>query len=517
MSKSKSNQGFSKFLWVIVLLGVGLGCQITSPRPASWAGTPTAEALGTVFALTQNSYDQADFIKTLSTATPISSLTPTTTLTATPALNKSGAWLLYPASNGKALLAHQINSGEIIEINLPEPIITADLMTGLSPDNQSLFVRAGSVMNAEEFALYQVDLTSFTVNRLTSLMSITLQRQVVNQEGSRAVDALAYVSRPDGLAWSPDGRFLAFTAALNNDNSDLYVYDTFNQRIDRVNFFLSQNASPIWSPTGEWLLSQEHDLNSLQNQEWQSVLVTGLIAPSFILVDNLFQPPKDSLEEVFVGWLNENIFISYSLTNQGARYLRSVSLHNLKENLIFEETFKSVAVDPTSKAMVFILSYEQAIPLGQDGGVYRFSFDGNAYQILQEGQWDQLYWGQAGFFIASGSLGILLINPNGEHMLLPNQDYASISPDGNWVIAWNVDRPGQPGAHLFQVNNNASLQTLITERVENIIWQPDSKAFFIQSEGTLYHFTFPNLKPAIISVDLPKDTPIPMVWVDENF
>jgi Tol biopolymer transport system component len=76
------------------------------------------------------------------------------------------------------------------------------------------------------------------------LLSLPLQRQVVNQEGTRAADALEVVTRPDGLAWSPDGRFLAFNAALNNDNSDLYVLDTLNDRIDRANRFLSQNTSP---------------------------------------------------------------------------------------------------------------------------------------------------------------------------------------------------------------------------------------------------------------------------------
>ena len=116
-------------------------------------------------------------------------------------------------------------AGVTLEISLPEPIIVSDLVNGLSPDGHTLIVRAGSPLNTDEFALYRIDLPSTTVTKLTPLLSLTVQRKIVNQEGTRAFDTLRAVSREDGLAWSPDGTYLAFTAALNVTSSDLYLWN----------------------------------------------------------------------------------------------------------------------------------------------------------------------------------------------------------------------------------------------------------------------------------------------------
>ncbi len=516
MSKRKFHHGITRVLLGVMLFGVGMACQLTSPRPASWAGTPTAEAQKTIFALTQSSIGSTRFVftPTVSATLPPSS---TATFTATPVPTKKtkGPWLIYPASHGTALSVRELDTGTAFEIPLPEPILIGDLITGRSPEGHKLFIRAGSVMNAEELALYQIDLYSFEVNRVTPLLSIKLQRQIVNQEGTRAVDAFATVTRPDGLAWSPDGRFLAFSAALNNDNSDLYIYDTFNKRVTRVNFFLTQNASPTWGPTSKWLISQELENNLPDGQDGYATLVTGLIAPGFILIDQIYQPPVNSLEEVFIGWLNESIFICYSLTSSGPANLRSINVNRLQENIIFEGPFQGVAFDTDSKTLALLLTFEQAIPLGMNGGIYRISLDDNSPQIQQEGNWGQLYVDPTGVLIASGSSGILIFNPTSESTFFPGFNQASLSPDKNWLIAWNNNKINKGGAQLFQVNNNTPLQTLASGHVENVFWRPDSKAFFIQSEGFLYHFVFPGLKPYIFSDDLPKETAVPLIWVEQ--
>lgn len=512
----RSNPRITRIFWVIVLLSIGLACQVTSPKPASWSGTPTAEAQKTALALTQNIYSEVSFVYTPTLeATPLPSATAALSLTSTPSTHKTrGPWLIYPASNGKAILAHEVDSGEIIEISLPEPIIFSDLLTGISSDGHSLIIRAGSVMNAEEFALYQIDIPTFKATRLTALMSISLQRQIVNQESDKALDTLSHLTRPDSLSWSPDGRFLAFNAALDNDNADLYVFDNLNKQIKRVNFLLTQNASPTWDPTGKWLISQELDNDQPNNEVRRAKLVTGLIAPNFILVDRLYQPAAESQEEVFVGWLNENIFISYSLTQTGAKNLRNVHLQNLQENLIFETSFQEVAFDPSTKSLVFILTYDQAIPQGLNGGIYHFSFEDNTQKIVQEGQWHQLFWDQAGYFVATGEAGVLIFTPDGDSILLAGQNNACLSPDGTWVIAWNNALIDEPAAQLYQSGSNAPLQTLITDHVENVLWQPDSKGFFIRSQNKFYNYVFPSLKAKQVSSNLPEGAFVPIIWVD---
>jgi len=515
MPKPKMKQVRLRLAWAMVLfLATGMACQLTSPRPASWSGTPTAEAWGTAIALTQSAISGPDYVFTPTVPTLLPDSTSTPTPSPTPLTEAEGPWLVFPAPGGNALHAYDIYAETTIEISLPEPILTGDLLRGRSPDGRTLAIRAGSVLNAEELALYQVDLTSFEVTKVTPLLSLNLQRQVVNQEGTRAVDALEVVTRPDGLAWSPDGRFLAFNAALNNDNSDLYVLDTLNDRIDRANRFLSQNTSPLWAPGGNWLISQELEIDRPAENDWRATFVTGLLIPSLINVDTVYQPPAASLEEVFVGWLNENIFISYSLTKDGPRMLRTVGTDDLKESVIIEGAFQQVAFDSETATIAFSLSYESAIPLGLSGGIYRILPESTVYHLQQGGSWDRLSWDPTGMFVAAGSQGVTLFTTSGDSLLLPGQGNARPSPNGNWLIAWGDGENSTAGARLYQSNSNSPLQTLIPGPVETIFWQPDSQSFFIQSEGALYHFVFPGLRPKTIAEEIPQDGPIEMLWVE---
>lgn len=506
---------------VLLLLAVGMACQLTSPRPASWAGTPTAEARITSIALTQAALrGEAGYVFTPTIPTPEVEATLTPTLTPTPQVQANGPWVVFAVPNGARLAAYDINTKVTIEIDVPEPIIADDLNHGYAPNQRALYIRAGSALNTEELALYQIDLPAcepscngFEVSRISPLLSISLQRQIVNQEGTRAFDALTMVTRPDGLAWSPDGRFLAFTAALNNETSDLYVFDTLNNRVDRVNRYISQNASPVWAPDSSWLISQELTHNPYV-EDWRATVVAGLLIPSFINQDNIYTPPTNSREEVFVGWRNVETFISYSLTVDGPQLLRQVTSDRLQESIIYEGRFKQVAFDPGSGVLAFILSHDSAIAQGMSGGIYLLLPGSTALQLQQGGNWDTLTWDPAGMFVAAGLQGVTMFTPEGESLFLPDQGNASLSPNGNWLIAYGDGEQSASGARLHQSASNHPLQTLLEDRVESLFWQPDSRGFFIQSEGVMYHFVFPGLKPIEVTNGLPTDKALEYIWVD---
>ncbi len=494
---------------ILLVLGTGLACQLTSPRPASWAGTPTAEARETAMALTQQAVSGFEYVFTPTVPTIIPEHTPTLTVTPTPhAETMNGPWLVYPAPDESGLHAFDIGADAILEIGLPEPILMADLVRGRSPDGRVVILRAGSPLNTDELALYQVSLPSFETEKISPLLSITVQRKIVNEEGTRAFDALTAVTRPDGLAWSSDGRFLAFTAALNNETSDLYVLDTLNNRVDRLNGLFTQNASPLWAPGSNWLITQELE-NDRQGDGWRSELVSGLRVPNFDSQNTIYLPRPGTKEEVFVGWLNVHTFLSYSLTEDGPQLLRQVNVEDLKDSLIFEGLFQEVASDPGSGTLAFILSYEDAIPHGLSGGVYRMVPDSPVQYLQQAGNWDHLSWDPGGMFVAAGSQGVSMFTPDGDSMLFPNEEHVRLSANGNWMIAW-----GSTGARLYQSNNTYPLQTLIEGPVETLFWQPDSKAFYIQSAGSLYRFVFPGLRPIEIASGLPEDIALEMIWVE---
>ena len=502
-----------KWVWMALLLGgASLACRLTSPTPTAWSGTPSEEArdaTGTAFTLTQN----AQIDTATQTPTPMIPTTESFTPTVQPTVTVDGPWLVLPAANAKALIAYDLDAKVVIEIPLPEPIIFSDLVRGLSPDGHTLVVRAGSELNTDELGIYQIDLPSGTVTQLTPLLSITNQRKLVNEEGSRVFQTLEAVTREDGLAWSPDSRYLAFIAALEYNSADLYVLDLEKDRIDRLNGVYSQCASPFWAPASNWLVTQElGDFNT--ETGWRSEAVFGLHFPGYDDQNTLYLPAKGCQEEVFLGWANAQSFLSYSRTAASLVALRQVNVETLSVGVIYSEAFSQAAFDPDSGAVAIMLNETQAAVQGKISGVYLRKAESAVFDLLQAGSWSALDWGTGGVFVASGQQGVSVITPEGNAILLSGESGLSISPSGNWMIGWGDGETRASGARLYQSPNGNLLQSLTDLQVTAVYWQPDSKAFFLLAEGTLYQVAFPGLNLEEITSDYPDGQALEMLWVN---
>lgn len=497
---------------ICVILLTSLACRLTAAAPASWAGTPTAQA--------RNATNTA-FVSTLEAAVTDDpnfqvTTTPTpnaTTATPQPTVIEDGPWLVFPAPESGMIQAYDVEAGILSEINLPEPIIVADLVNGLSPNGQILIVRAGSASVTDELGLYQVDLMSGATTKLTPLLSLDVQRKIINETGTRAFDTLRAVTREDSLAWSPDGRYLAFAAALNTTSSDLYVWDPEKDRIDRLNGLYSHSASPFWSRGSNWLVSQ--DLGEYSEETgWRVEAVSGLQIPGFNIQSTLYLPAAGSQGEVFVGWLNAQTFMSYSLTSSGPTALRQVNNETHKVNLTHAGTFEQAAVDPNTGAFAYSLDAESAAGTTLVGGVYLRTPGSASPNLMRAGEWSSLSWDPGGMFIASGPQGLLAFTPDGQSIHLPDERKARLSPSGNWIVAWGTLEGGDAGARLYQSPSGTRLQTLTDLPVSDLLWQPDSKGFFILAGGSLYQLVFPGLNPLEIASGFSEDQAMVISWAE---
>ena len=499
-------------IFFLLILGIGLACQLTSPTPASWSRTPTARARGltsTAILLTQAARSDDDFFGT-PTQIPVK---PTLTVTHQPNIPVDGPWLLYPGPAGDALHAFDLEARKITAVELPQPIYWEDLKHGLSPDGRKLFIRAGSPTETDQLALYEINLLSGESTKVTPLLTLLLQRRIVNQQGTRAFDVLEVVTRPDGLAWSPDSRYLAFCAALDNQSTDLYLYDSLNNRISRVNGLATHNATPMWGLDSNWLVSQE--LNKTTTDRWRSENVSGFTIPGFDDQNTFYLPGLESQEEVFVGWLNTQNFIAYSQTSEGPSTLRRVNAVDFESSVILQGNFDAAALDPDSQTLVISLSNENATPKGKVAGVYLLKPDDVDFQLLRGGFWADLSWDPGGMFLASGKQGLFAFNPDGQSMVLPGETRAIFSPIGNWMVAWGEGGGSQVGARLYQPPSIHPLQSLTENDVQTVFWQPDSKAFFLQSQGELYQLAFPGLQFNRIEDGFPEDEALILAWMTE--
>ncbi len=504
----------SNWIGIIFLLaGVSLACRLTSPTPAAWSGTPSAEArnaTNTAFALTQDAKSGSE------TQTPTIAQTATTepfTPTVRSTAPIDGPWLVFPAVDANALIAYDLDAKVMIEIMLPEPIITSDLGCGLSPDGHTLVVRAGSEFNTDELGIYRIDLPSGTVTQLTPLLSITNQRKLVNEEGSRVFQTLEAVTREDGLAWSPNGRYLAFIAALEYNTADLYVLDLEKGRLERLNGVYSQSASPFWSPGSNWLVTQElEDFDA--DLGWRSESVTGLRFPGYDGQNTLYLPARGSIEEVFLGWANAHSFLSYSRMPVNMMTLRQVDVDTLSVRLIYAEAFSQAAFDPETGALALVLDETQALDQGKLSGVYLRTAGSAVFELQQAGAWSALSWDTGGVFVASGQQGVSVITPEGNAILLTGESSLSVSPSGNWMIGWGDGEKKDSGARLYQGPSGNLLQSLTDLKVTSVYWQADSKAFFLLAEGTLYRVAFPGLNLEEVTAGYPSGQPLELVWVE---
>lgn len=497
---------------VLALALAGMACRLTSPTPASWSGTPTAEALEATNAAINLTQQAAVGAETEAgpalTATDLPS-----TATPKPTVPVDGPWAVFPAPSPGLLWAYDLDAGVTLEIALPEPIFAEDLVSGLSPDGHTLIVRAGSATNTDELALYWIDLPSTTVTKITPLLSLTVQRKIINQEGTRAFDTLRAITREDGLAWSPDGRYLAFTAALDFTSSDLYLWNAQTGSIERLNGLYSHSASPFWSPGGNWLISQELDQYS-EETGWRSEVVYRLSFPSFNAQSALYLPAAGSQGEVFLGWLNAQTLMSYSRTASGPVELRQVNIETAQESVLLAGAFQLAALDPNSASYAFALDEEQALARSMLNGVYFVAEDSGVKALQMVGDWDALSAAPGGMFIASGTKGLIGFSTGGGNFTLAGERMASISPSGSWMVAWGSAEGGQAGARLYQSPSGRMLQKLTDLSVQAVAWEPDSTGFFMLAEGGLYHLAFPELALDLIAEGLDPAQALKLAWVE---
>ena len=59
------------------------------------------------------------------------------------------------------------------------------------------------------------------------------------------------------LAWSPDGRWLAYVAVADNLMRRVHLYSVDDQRVTTATTDRFETYSPAWSPDGKWLYVHE--------------------------------------------------------------------------------------------------------------------------------------------------------------------------------------------------------------------------------------------------------------------
>jgi hypothetical protein len=470
----------------IVLLLASLACSLAAPTPAAWVLTPTARARAAAETILAGTRQAAEATLPV-TVTPSVTAQPTVTPTLPPSqLTTAGPWLLYLAQQGDQLVARNADGSAPLHLEIPPLLDAQDIKNGQAPDAVHLAVRAARQPDYSDLALYLIELPSGRVRFLTPLFDSTLQQQVSGSTNLPVTAAV--VMRPDSLSWSPDGRYLAFTAALDGPSSDLYLYDNRDGSIRHLTSGSNQAASPHWSPDGQWIITQE-----LETGKDGTIRPTSVWAVKTLWSElrKLYTPPTDSLLEVFVGWHNPQTLLLYSTNLLGGFNLRQLDLEMLKETPVLDGSFTQAAFDPHSETFLLDVAESRQPPLLP--GLYLLPF-GSEPLAVEAGGWEWLAWdNRQQRFMAGSRQAAAVIDLPGTIQMIKNEDHCTFSYNAAWLACWSEDL-NRSGLRLYTPAGTL-LQRITEAPVAQIAWQPDASTLIYISQGQLFQAGFPNLAP----------------------
>ena len=112
-------------------------------------------------------------------------------------------------------------------------------------------------------------------------------------------------------AWSPDGRYLAFVAAIDGPTSDLYLYDSQDKTTRRISSGPNQAAEPVWSPAGNGVLHAEMSYFPTSSEpyyySYEALWWAPLSGNGLTRFVDLTMP--DTAWPYFVGWASDQRFL----------------------------------------------------------------------------------------------------------------------------------------------------------------------------------------------------------------
>lgn len=470
---------------LVVLIAASLACTFSSPTPVAWSLTPTDSPVTATGPAT----------RVFTQRTP--TLQPTSAGTALPAPTKAqaGPWLVFARSQGQEVAAVQPDGNAVASVTLPSALLSAsDLHDGASSTSGWLAVRVGQPGQAS-FSLALIHLPEGKLEQVTPLTSSEVADTIQQASPEQPSQTAQALSQPHTLAWSPDGRYLAFIAAIDGPSTDVYLLDTQNQKIQRLTRGSNQAATPLWSPDSLWVITQEVERFDADGR-WK-VTAVWAAATDHHETRRLYTPPSNSTGEVFLGWSTSETLVSYTRAPDAGRTVREVPLSTRYINLVYAGPFDQVAYDPASKQLAFTETLETGAELGLGPGLYLIpAYKGQPRSVLA-GDWSGLSWAAAARqFMASSATTLLMTTPAGELTLFPSENRAMFSADGQWVAGWG-DQP-QPGVRLYQPGGQL-MQTISHDPAQQLIWAPGSREFFFLSDEKLYHVAFPLLAPTLVS------------------
>lgn len=287
---------------------------------------------------------------------------------------------------------------------------------------------------------------------------------------------------PAAQSWSPDGRLLALTGAMDGAFTDVYVFDPSGGGLTRLSERLGESFYPTWLPNSSGVLVQEIETAPAGGPALvRAVYLVSTDASKFTA---LYRP--NSLSEEIYGWLDGDTFIAASRRQYGLVEARRFSLEKKQHALLqFSGLMERAALDPTAGALAFTVKPpDQDVPSLQAGLYWTSAVSGPV--PVAKARWQRLAWSaEAGRFFAASPLGVLSFAPNQERTSFEREEsIPAAAPNGKLLAFAGADSSALPGLRIY--DPAGKLLRSLDQPVQEVLWMPDSSGLFFLAEGTLY-------------------------------
>jgi WD40 repeat protein len=526
----------TKFILVLVMFCTVMGCSSTPASPTQ----PPVESPTTA-------------ISTL-TSTPALTSTPQPTATAKPAtptlkpepgLQTNGPFLAYFKQDEhgiRRLVLMDANGVGRKVIELPKEIAEAFAVVQppvpdvrwLSPDGKWLAFYTGSAgdhvdtpaSGTFDLTLNLLDLATGEEQVITPLLSKDYPNNFVEAAGQLndpditaeyLYQAFVYgITR--ALAWSPDGRYLAFAGQMDGLSSDLYLYDVETKTIRRLSSGDQELQWIDWSPDGKWILhSGVYWVGTGMRYDIYAATIDGASAP--YISTNIKDNGIDT-------WLNTHQYLESDGENVVGLYgLRLVDIDTGKITRIWDGSFYSYAVEKGGKWVAVFVSSPDASPVSANGDfVFDFDFVPAIYLINlatleksrvefpDQGPIEAFGLEGRDFVITTENPVFLSIQGSLAHTDLGDVKL-SIAPNSEyWLAATSKSvQIFAPDSALIKKSDISLSNSFITD----ILWRPDSSGLFLISASEIVSMNIPNGDTKMVETDLLVDNyHLTYKWID---
>lgn len=451
---------------------------------------------------------------------------PTQTLTPEPSLQTDGPYFMYfrqvdwayqlvmldADGEGRKIISLPPEIAEILPIQRFDPD-----MKFVSPDGKWLAFYSGSAGNhgkmpvtgTADLTLNVLDLTTGEKQVVTSLLSKNYPdnfAEAVSQltdpynTSESLFEAFVY-GITNSIAWSPDGKYLAFAGQMDGLSSDLYVYDVSKKTILRLTDGPEELQWIEWSPDGKWIV--HGSLYHVGAGMTFNIYAASLSSPARYL----------STAPLFGGieyWLDSHSYLEYDASNGPGTYgLRLVDLNSGRVTRIWDGAFTGIQFD-RDKKWLLLFAFSSVEPGSLQNEDPNFSpglklINLDTFKIIPA---PDPFPDPPDTFLRTESGEIISLNMQPFEM---GDKKISLSPDSKyWAVVMDQ-----------KVKVYAADITLIKEipvpdysgALRNIEWMPDSSGLFLLYETDLYSIILPEGNIRLVEPDLVDSDPYHRIFM----